>query len=303
MKYVITGGAGHISKPLAEKLLAKAHDVTVVSRHEKNIAELTAKGAKPAIGSVEDIDFLTKTFLGADAVYIMVPPNMAVNNWKAWITQIGKNYALAIKASNVKKVVNLSSIGADLPEGCGPVSGLHNAEEAMNELTNVHIKHLRPGYFYNNLLANVGMIKNLGFMGANFGGPSLKVVMVSPNDIAEIAAEELSHLNFTGHSIRYIASDERTTDEIASVLGEAIRKPELKWIVFSDKDAFHGMIQAGLPEEVAANYKDMNHSMQSGKMAADYWKNHPAILQKTKLEDFAKIFASAYNRQKAAAAH
>ncbi len=297
MKYVITGGAGHISKPLAEKLLAKGFEVTVIGRSEKNLEELIAKGAKAAIGSVGDINFLTKTFAGADAVYTMVPPNMGATDWKGWIAQIGKNYAQAIKASGVKYVVNLSSIGAHLAEGCGPVTGIHRAELAINELSGVHIKNLRPAFFYTNLLSNVGMIKNIGIMGANFGGENLKVVMVHPTDIAEVAAEELSSLNFTGHSIRYIASDERTTDEIASEIGKVIAKPELKWVVFTDEDALKGMIQAGLPEEVAKNYEEMNHSLQSGKMFEDYWKNRPSTLQKTKLEDFAKIFAAAYKNE------
>jgi uncharacterized protein YbjT (DUF2867 family) len=147
------------------------------------------------------------------------------------------------------------------------------------------------------------MIKNIGIMGANFGGENLKVVMVHPTDVAEVAAEELSNLNFTGHSIRYIASDERTTDEIASVIGKVIGKPELNWVVFTDEDALKGMVQAGLPEEVAKNYAEMNHSLQSGKMFEDYWKNRPSTLQKTKLEDFAKIFAAAYKNEGEAILH
>jgi uncharacterized protein YbjT (DUF2867 family) len=303
MKYVITGGAGHISKPLTEKLLAKGHQVTVVGRNAKNIEALVAKGAKAAIGSVEDVGFLTKTLAGADAVYTMVPPTMTAADWKGWIGQIGKNYAQAIKANGIKQVVNLSSIGAHLPEGCGPVSGLHRSEQALTELTDVHIKHLRPGYFYTNLLGNIGMIKNMGIVGANYGGTNGKVVMVDPADIADVAAQELLDLHFTGHTIRYIASDERTTDEIAKILGTAVGKPDLKWVVFSDADTLNGMLQAGLPEEIAKNYTEMNHSLQSGGMFADYWKNHPESLQKTKLEDFAKVFASVYNSPDAVAVH
>ena len=303
MKLVITGGAGHISKPLTEKLLSKGHRVTVIGRNVANIKELVDKGAEAAIGSVEDVSFLTKAFAGADAVYTMVPPNMSATDWKGWIAQIGKNYAEAIKANGIKHVVNLSSIGAHLSEGVGPVTGIHRAEKALNELSDVHIKNLRPAFFYTNLLANIGMIKGIGIMGANFGGPSLKVPIVHPSDIADVAAEELSDLNFTGHSVRYIASDEVTTDKIAAVFGKAIGKPDLKWIVFSDEDALNGMIQAGLPEEIAKNYQEMNHSLQSGKMAEDYWKNHPATLQKTKLEDFAKIFAAAYKSEAPVAAH
>jgi uncharacterized protein YbjT (DUF2867 family) len=303
MKYVITGGAGHIAKPLTESLLSKGNEVTIVGRSLKNIQELVNKGAKAAIGSVEDVDFLTKTFTGADAVFTLVPPNMAATAWKKWIAQIGKNYAQAIKNAGVKYVVNLSSIGAHLPEGCGPVSGIHFVEKALNELTDVHIKHLRPASFYVNLFANIDMIKHAGIMGANFGGPDLKIILVHPTDIADIAAQELTDLNFSGQSIRYIASDEKTTDEIAKTIGTAIGKPDLKWIVFSDDDALKGMIQAGLPEEIAKNYAEMNHSIQAGEMFADYNKHHPEKLVKRKLEDFAKEFAAVYKSKEAVAVH
>jgi uncharacterized protein YbjT (DUF2867 family) len=303
MKYVITGGAGHISKPVAEKLLAKGYEVTVIGRNANNVAELVAKGAKAAIGSVEDVSFLAKAFAGADAVYTMIPPNMAATDWKGWIAQIGKNYAQAIKANGIKYVVNLSSIGAHMAEGCGPVSGLHKAENALNELNEVNIRHLRPAYFYPNLFSNLSLIKNLGIVGSNFGEPELNLLFSDTGDIAEVAAEELLALNFMGHSIRYTASDEKTSDEVAKILGTAIGKPELQWVVFTDEQALSGAIQAGLPEEVAKNYVEMGGAIRSGKMMEDYFKYRPATLGKTKLKDFAKVFAAVYNSQEAVAVH
>src|SRR4051812_9499360 len=125
MKIVLTGAAGNITRPLAEALLAAKHEVTVIGRNEANLEPLTALGAKAAIGSIDDVAFLTNTFRGADVVYTMVPPNMGATDWKAYIAGIGAGYAKAIEASGVKYVVNLSSIGADQPEGTGPVTGLY----------------------------------------------------------------------------------------------------------------------------------------------------------------------------------
>jgi len=295
MKYVITGGAGHISKPLTQKLLAAGHEVTIVGRNADNLKELVAKGAKAAIGSVEDVKFLAETFKGADAVYTMVPPNFTSSDWKAWIGQVGTNYASAIRDAGVKYVVNLSSIGAHLADGVGPVSGLHRAEQALNKLQGVNIKHLRPSYFFTNLLANINLVKNAGIIGSNFGGDDQKLVLVHPDDIADVAFEELSGLKFSGISVRYIASDEKNAAEVAQVIGSAIGKPELPWITFSNADALSGMLQAGLPEEIAKNYVEMGNAMNTGIMAEDYWKHHPEKLGKVKLEDFAKTFASLYN--------
>lgn len=293
MKFVVTGSLGNISKPLAEELVASGHSVTVVSSKADKTEQIEALGAKAAIGSVDDVAFLTKTFTGADAVYTMVPPNFGAGDWKKYIASIGENYAEAIHAAGVKNVVNLSSMGAHMPEGCGPVSGLYFVEKALNALEGVNVKHLRPGFFYTNFLANVGMVKHMGIIGGNYG-ENASLVLVHPTDIAEVAAEELQGLSFKGKSVRYIASDEKTTHEVAAILGKAIGKPELPWINFKDEDTIGGMMQAGLPEDIAKNYAEMGAAMRSGEMDSDYLKNKPTAFGNTKFEAFAPVFAAVY---------
>lgn len=296
MKYVVLGSLGHISKPLSEKLIAAKNEVTIVSSKPERAEEILLMGAKAAIGSVEDVAFLTKTFKEADAVYTMVPPNFGARDWKQYISKIGENIAMAIKASGVKNVVNLSSIGAHMKDGCGPVSGLHYVERALDELNGVNVKHLRAGFFYTNFLSNIDMIKNMGVVGGNYG-ENATLVLVHPSDIADFAAHELLGLSFRGKSIRYIASDERTTTEVAAILGRAIGKPDLSWINFSDKDTLAGMIQMGLPEEIARNYTEMGSAMRSGEMESDYNKNRPSVFGKSKLESYAtSVFATAYRQ-------
>jgi uncharacterized protein YbjT (DUF2867 family) len=295
MKYIVTGSTGHISKPITQALVNAGHGVTVITSKQENAAVIEALGAKPAVGSVEDVDFLKRTFSGADAVYTMVPPNLSAAHWKQWIGNIGKNYAEAIKAAGVRYVVNLSSIGAHLNDGAGPINGLHVAEEALNALASVNIRHLRPAYFYPNLLSNISLIKQAGIMGSNFAISGNKFPIVDTADIAAVAIEELLHLNFKGHTVRYIASDEVSTSAIASEIGKAIGKPELQWVPFTNEQALEGMKQAGLPEEAAKNYTEMGNGFHTGIVLEDYWQHHTVPSGKTKLSDFAKVFAAAYN--------
>ncbi|MFD0766944.1 NAD(P)H-binding protein [Mucilaginibacter lutimaris] len=292
MKITLTGSLGNISKPLAIKLVQAGHTVTLISSSADKTAEIEKLGAIPAIGSVDDVKFLTRAFTGADAIYTMVPNNFAATNYREFIGGIGKNYAEAIRASGVKKVINLSSIGAHINGGTGPISGIHDLEETYKQLEGVAIKHLRPGFFYTNLLGNIDMIKHLGFIGSNYGEHA-RLVLVYPGDIAEVAAQELES-EFTGTSVRYIASDERTTDEIAATLGRAIGKPDLKWVNFDDEQALQGLLQAGLPPEIARNYVEMGSAVRKGILFEDYDKHIPTH-SKTKLDEFAtNIFARAY---------
>jgi uncharacterized protein YbjT (DUF2867 family) len=296
MKYVVTGSLGNISLPLTRKLLAEGHEVTVISSKHEKVAQIEAVKAKAAIGSVTDVAFLSRVFGDADAVYTMVPPFLGAPDWKQYIAGVGKNYAEAIKVAGVKHVVNLSSIGAHMPDGCGPVSGLFYVEKALDELRGVNVKHLRPGFFYTNFLANAGMAKHAGFIGGNYGENTL-LALVYPGDIAEVAAEEMLNLDFSGKSIRYVISDEKATAQVAAILGNAIGNPGLLWVNFKDEETLGGMIQAGLSEEIARNYTEMGSAMRSGQMTSDYLKNKPLAFGKTKLESWAPVFAAAYAQQ------
>ena len=216
MKITLTGSLGNISKPLAQILISAGHQVTIISSSADKVKAIEDLGATAAIGSVDDIDFLTKAFTGADAIYLMCPPSYSTNDYRAYISGIGSKYAAAIKASGVTQVVNLSSIGAHLPDGTGPIKGLHDIEQLFNTLEGVYVKHMRPAYFYTNLYGNIDMIKHAGIIGANYSD-SATLVMVHPKDIALAIAEEIQQ-PLTGKSVRYVTSDVRTTAEVATAL-------------------------------------------------------------------------------------
>src|ERR1043166_9334844 len=100
MKYVITGSLGHIGKPLTEALLKAGNDVTVITSKQENASNVEALGAKAAVGSLDEVDFLAKTFTGADAVYTMIPPKFDATDIKQWHAQVGKTYAQALNAAH-----------------------------------------------------------------------------------------------------------------------------------------------------------------------------------------------------------
>ncbi|KIO75014.1 NAD-dependent dehydratase [Pedobacter lusitanus] len=291
MKFTITGSLGNISKPLTQILVNAGHEVTVISSNTDKTKDIEALGAKAAIGSIDDIDFLTRTFTGADAIYVMCPPSFTTDDYRAYISATGRNYAAAIQASGVKQIVNLSSIGAHLSDGTGPIKGLHDVEQIFNTLEGVAVKHMRPSYFYFNLYGSADMIRHAGILGSNYG-ESATLVMVHPTDIAIAIAEEIQQ-PFTGKSVRYVTSDVRPAGEVATVLGNAIGKPELKWVEFTDQQALEGMIQAGLSEEIAKNYVEMGSAIRSGVLWEDFELNKP-VFSATKLEDFAKEFAAGF---------
>ncbi len=294
MKYVLTGSTGHITKPLAINLAKAGHQVSIITSKPANAEQIKQLGATPLIGSVEDSNFLQLAFANADAVYLMIPPKWTVTNWLAYQKEIADNFIAAIQANNVTKVLVLSSVGAHMFNGAGPVDGLAYLEKVLNELEKVQTVFLRPSYFYYNLFSMIPLIKNMGIMGSNISADH-KIVLTHTNDIVDVATDVLSNNTFNGKQILYIASDERTFNEVTTVLGNIIGKSDLVWVEFTDKQSLDGMLQSGLSQTIANGYTEMGKAIRSKVMEADYWNNRPAQLGKIKLEDFANEFAFAFN--------
>jgi len=297
MKIIITGSLGHISKPLTQELVQKGHSVTVISSKADKQKDIEALGAKAAIGTLEDVNFLTTTFTGADAVYTMVPPEGFFDNNFDVITyyrRIGNNYAQAVRQSGIKRIVHLSSIGADLDKGTGLILGHHHIEGILNNLHDVAITFMRPTSFHYNLYSFLPVIKSTGSIASNYGAED-KVVWVSPTDIASAVAEEIV-TPLKGRKVLYVASDELTCNEVAGILGSAIGKPDLKWEVIPDEQVQSGLEAFGLSNQVAKALVELNASMHRGKFFDDYYQNRPQVLGKVKMADFAKEFAAAYSK-------
>jgi uncharacterized protein YbjT (DUF2867 family) len=292
MKIIVTGSLGNISKPLALQLIAQGHEVTIISSKADKQHEIKRLGAKAAIGSVMDTEFLKTTFAGADSVYGMTPPNFGASDMIGYYTDVAKAYALAAKSAGVKNIVYLSSYGADLEKGTGIIVGSHKSEGILNALEGVAVTRLRPCYFYYNLYHFMGMIKEQGMIGTNFGGDD-KLVMVSPLDIATAAAEELTAAN-PQNKVRYIASDEYTCNEVAKLIGQAIGKPDLQWFTFTDEQVKNTMLEHGRPPVITDLLVELGAAIHTGLLRSDY-ERHKPVPGEIKLPAFIKEYAAAYH--------
>ncbi|NVM66654.1 uncharacterized protein YbjT (DUF2867 family) [Mucilaginibacter sp. SG538B] len=191
MKIIIIGSLGNIGRSLTGRLVKAGHNVTVISSNENKKEAIQKIGANAAIGSIMDEAFLAATFKGADVVYTMIPDNLQVSNYTDYITQIAQTYANALAAAGVSQLVNLSSNGAHLKEGAGPISSMFYDEAIFNNMDGLVVKHLRPASFYINYYNSIPLIRNTGMMGSNYPGTT-KLLLTHPLDIADAAFEEIT---------------------------------------------------------------------------------------------------------------
>src|SRR5262245_2772627 len=162
---VVMGASGNTGGRISEQLLQQGERIRALGRSAAKLAGLGSKGAELLTGDAADPEFLTSAFRDADAVYTLLPPDPQSPDLRKKWDQEGEAIVKAIRGSGVRYVVFLSSIGAELPEGTGPIAGLHAQEERLRTLPDINTLILRPAYFFENFYATLGLIREQGING------------------------------------------------------------------------------------------------------------------------------------------
>jgi len=292
--YVITGATGNIGSKITENLLMKGKSVRMIGRNKEKMQPWLERGATDYAGTLDNWEFLTKAFTEATAVFTMIPPNMQAENYKTYSAKIGEAITTAIQNSDVKYVVNLSSLGAHLPEGTGVIQTLYEQEQRLNRLTDVNVIHLRPAYFMENLLGTIDMIKNMNMISMPLKS-DLKFPMIATSDIADVATNYLTDLTWTGHMTHTILGPRDVTyDEVTTILGRAIGNDNLKYVEGTYDTARDSMTNIGMSRDAANQLVEMMECMNTGKFT-DQSHRTAETTTPTTIEDFSKTYATLFN--------
>jgi len=265
--FAITGATGNTGGVVAEKLLASGEKVRVIGRDTGRLARFVQKGAETFPADITDSAALTRAFEGATGVYALIPPNIGSNDVRGYQERVGDALASALRQASVQRAVTLSSIGADKSEKVGPVVGLHNLEQKLNAIGGLNVIHLRAGYFMENLLPQVDVIRNFGIVGGPVR-PDLNLPMIATRDIGAAAAELLKS-GFTGMQSRELLGQRDVNyKEVASVIGRAIGKPELGYVQLPAQQLKPALMQIGMSSSMADLLLEMADALNSGYMKA-----------------------------------
>lgn len=264
--YVITGATGNTGNVIARKLLADGQKVRAIGRSADRLEHLAAEGAEPFVAEVTDSGTLAHAFAGARAIYAMIPPNMTSNDFRGDQIKAADAIARAIEEAEVKYAVTLSSVGADKTEGTGPVAGLHYFEQKLNGIPELNVLHLRPTYFMENTLAQAGIIQAMGIT----AGPlraDLMLPMIATRDIGAAVADALVRLAFNGQQTRELLGErDLSYSEVATIIGNAIGKPDLNYLQLPDEQLRGALTQTGMSLNVANLILEMSAALNSGHM-------------------------------------
>jgi uncharacterized protein YbjT (DUF2867 family) len=289
--YVILGASGNTGSIIANFLLLKGEKVRVVGRDPGRLQRFVRKGAEAFTSDVSDAAALTKAFRGARAAYLLLPPITSREDQERESDAIAK----AVKDSGLRYAVNLSSYGAHVPEGTGPVAGLHSSEEKLNAISDLNVLHLRAAYFMENNLAAIDTIHGMGLFGHALL-PDLKLPMIATPDVGAYAAQRLLDLDFSGKQTRELLGErDLTMTEATAVIARGIGKPDLRYVQFPYDQVQQVLQQMGMPPKKAAVYIEMFEAINAGLLAAQELRS-PENTTPTSFETFVRdVFVAGYH--------
>jgi uncharacterized protein YbjT (DUF2867 family) len=290
--YAIMGATGKVGGGIAQRLLKEGAQVTAIGRNRDKLAPLTAKGAQAAVGDVMDAAFLARALAGSECAFLMVPPDLAAADIHAHYDRASEAMAKALKEAGVKAAVVLSSVGADLAQGNGPIAGLNRLEKKLDALAGIDLLVMRPGYFMENHYGSIGMIQAMGINGGALRG-DMPMAQIATRDISGFAAKRMLGKDWKGRETAYLlGAGDLTMADATAALGKAIGKPDLKYVQFPYEDAIKGMMGAGFSASVAQAFAEMSKAFNEGIIRVP--ARTPANTTATGIGEFAQDFAQAY---------
>jgi uncharacterized protein YbjT (DUF2867 family) len=264
--YVILGATGNTGSEVARRLLDKGKRVRVVGRDNNRLAPFVSRGAEAFAADVLDTDALSRALAGAQGVYVLIPPDMTSPDFRGHQDRVTESIAKALEKVGVVHAVTLSSVGADKPDKTGPVVGLHKMELRLAQVSGLNALHLRAGYFMENTLAQISIIRSLGMM----AGPiraDVPLAMIATRDIGAAAAEALLRLDFRGRQTQELLGPRDVTyAEAAKVIGTAIGIPDLAYKQLPDEQVIQAMTGMGISRNMAQLLCEMSAAINSGYM-------------------------------------
>jgi uncharacterized protein YbjT (DUF2867 family) len=289
--YVILGPSGNTGSIIANFLLSKDEKVRVVGRDVGRLQRLVRKGAEAFTADVSDAAALTEAFGGARAAYLMLPPLNSREEQERQSDAIAK----AAKESRLRYAVHLSSYGAHVPEGTGPVAGLHSSEQKLNAISDLNVLHLRAAYFMENNLAAIRMIQGMGIFGHALL-PDLKLPMIATRDVGDYGAQRLLDLDFSGKQTRELLGErDLSMAEATAIIARGIGKPDLRYEQFSYDQVRQALTQMGFSPKKAAVYIEMFEAINAGVLAAQEPRSRENTTT-TSFEAFVQnVFTAAYH--------
>lgn len=225
MKIVIAAASGNIGRRAAQKVVQAGVETILLTRQPEKLADLAAQGATVKPISSDDPQGLIEVTQDADTLFWVTPPKLDALSLRDWYIQTAMAGARAVRENSIKRVVNISSLGAGASKDLGTVTFVGTVESIFNQ-TLSNVLHLRPGYFMENFLGQVKFIEQDNAVYFPYASDH-DIPWISIDDIGDEAAKYLLDDHWAGQWTRNLMGPENltlpeTTAIVSRVLNRSI---------------------------------------------------------------------------------
>jgi uncharacterized protein YbjT (DUF2867 family) len=261
--FVVAGVNGNTGKVVAQTLLAQQLPVRVLVRSAEKGAAWKRAGAEVHVADVSDAASLTAALDGATAAYLLSPPDFSVTDFREQGKKVAEAQRRALESSKVQHAVFLSSNGAQLAQGTGPVVGLFEAERVFKQCA-VPVTVLRPAYFMENILGSLDAMRSQRML-PSFLSANVRIAMVATADIGAQAASLLRHGQTAERMVELAGPSEYSFADVGVAFGRAL-KQAVQVVEVPAAQHFATFKSFGMPEVYARGYVELNAVLSSGSM-------------------------------------
>lgn len=258
---IILGAGGQVGSHVATLLESKGQAVRRVFHHAPQQMATKAGKSEVAIADYLDIASLVKAFRGGNTVLLLTPESMTSKDMLADAKNVFCNYKAALKESGIRRVIGLSSGGAQLTPGVGTLQLYAMLEEVLQEVS-IETYIVRPAYYYSNWAMYLGTAQSDGIL-PTFFPIDMAIPMIAPKDVAAFIANMME--NGAAHGISEITGPALYTPmEIAQFMGDAFGR-EVMAVQIPKNDWLPGLLQAGFSHSSAEYLLGMTQAVIDGK--------------------------------------
>jgi uncharacterized protein YbjT (DUF2867 family) len=274
--FVISGATGRVGSAVAAGLLEAGLPVRVLVRRPTAAEDWQTRGGAVSVVDLRDRVGLTAALEGATAFFAMMPFDLTATDLDAYAREVVESVAAAVQDSGVTHTVMLSSGGADLPEGTGPIAGLHLMEQALAQ-TDTTLTALRPGHFQEKVGDVLEPARHEGIYPVFSSTADAPVPMNATRDIAAVAVREFL-AGPTRSEVVDIVGPSYTEREVAEALGRALGR-ELQVVTIPEPGWRGALMDAGFAPNIAESLAELYRADEQGQLGPRGDRSVPATTE------------------------
>lgn len=284
-KIAVAAATGNIGSRVAKQIALKGSEAVLLGQNLERLTNLNISNSIPIVADIGNQEQMIEATEGVDALFLLVPPVLAITSFEEWYRKVTKACISAVNANKINRVVLISSLGASTTPNLGTVSYCGAMEMAFDNL-NINVLALRPGYFMENLVQQAQSIRENGKFSFPFDGDH-DIPFISTDDIGDVAARYLLDETWAGHwKLNLMGPENITLKGVAAQLTTLTNKP-IEYVRQSFDELKAQLKTLGITDKVLQELVDL-HNALGDPNGAYATPRTPEVSTPTSFEHFVK---------------